>query len=111
MVCLPLLQRMHEFYKEHLDEYIEKHPGEWVIIQSGREGLEAKFYENKREFDEEILKYKGKIRYTILTKKIPNPPFDECNKDQIWKFITTIAKKQYVKPTITREDSLVDITF
>lgn len=109
MVCLPLLQEMREFYKKSLEEYVKNHPGEWVIIQSGRRGLEAIFYKKRKEFDEEISKYKGRIGATFLTQRIPNLPYDVCEEDQILKFVGESKKKKYVKPIVIRRESLVDI--
>lgn len=71
MVYLPLLEEMRELYRNNLQTYVREHPGEFLLLESGRDGIEVSFYKTQNDFDKATKKYEGSIGSTFFAEQIP----------------------------------------
>lgn len=70
MVSLAVLKEMEEHYEKNLERYVQKHPGEYVLLEGPN--IKESFYQKKWQVDAFVAeKYGDNIGYTIFIEKIP----------------------------------------
>ncbi|MBW2995578.1 hypothetical protein KY312_04455 [Candidatus Woesearchaeota archaeon] len=71
MVHLETMRFLRNHLQANFMDYVEAHPGEYILLERNLSDIKETFYETKEQFDKSLKKYKGKIGCTFLTEHIP----------------------------------------
>lgn len=73
MVHLLTLNYMRNYYIQNRENFVNDHPGEWMLIEGPKHDLSVSYYPDRIELEKAIEKYKGRVGDTFFTQRIPTP--------------------------------------